>query len=193
MGDELQYIKSEIKDVVLKIDTPVRCSLNFYRDFGDIYTVRPFPFETDIDTCVSQISAQRASGGGDYEEAVDMALIDAVNEHDWSDSAKARLMFLVLDAPPHETDEVVKNMQEVISEARRKGIRIIPVASSGVDKNTEFLLRSIAVSTGGTYIFLTNDSGIGNSHIDPSVSDYEVTYLNDLILNVIKRYIGQEN
>ena len=192
MGDELQYIKEELKDVVQKIDTPVRLSCNFYRDFSDVYTVRPFPFETNVDTVMSQISQQRAAGGGDYEEAVDLALIDAVEEHEWSESAKARLLFLVLDAPPHFNQDVIANLQAVTAAASQKGIRMIPVASSGVDKGTEILMRTLAIATNGTYLFLTDDSGIGNSHIDPTIGDYEVEYLNDLILSVIQEYIGQE-
>ena len=191
MGDELQYIKEELKDVVQTIDTPVRLSCNFYRDTTDVYTIRPFPFETDLDTVLKQISQQRAEGGGDYEEAVDMALIDAIDQHEWSDTAKARLLFLVLDAPPHHTPEVVANMQAVTAAASQKGVRIIPVASSGVDKNTEFLMRSLAIATNGTYLFLTDDSGIGNSHLQPTIGDYQVEYLNDLIRTVIWEYIGQ--
>lgn len=192
MGDELQYIKEELKDVVQTIDTPVRLSCNFYRDTTDVYTIRPFPFETDLDTVLEQISQQRAEGGGDYEEAVDMALIDAIDEHEWSDTAKARLLFLVLDAPPHHTPEVVANLQAVTAAASQKGVRIIPVASSGVDKNTEFLMRSLAIATNGTYLFLTDDSGIGNSHIQPTIGEYQVEYLNDLIRSVIWEYIGQQ-
>lgn len=51
-------------------------------------------------------------------------------------------------------------------EFAKNGIKIIPVAASGVDKDTEFMLRFFEVATGGTYVFITNDSGIGNDHID---------------------------
>ena len=192
MGDELRYLKEELKDVVQKIDTPVRISCNFYRDFGDRYIVRPFAFTDDIDLAVEQISRQNAAGGGDYEEAVDLALIDGVEQHNWSDSAKTRIMFLVLDAPPHFTHKTAANMRAVAKAASEKGIHIIPVASSGVNKNTEFLLRTMAVVTNSEYIFLTDDSGIGLSHIEPTIGQYEVEYLNDLMLSIIKKYIGQE-
>ncbi len=192
MGDELRYLKEELKDVVQKIDTPVRVSCNFYRDFGDRYIVRPFAFTDDIDLAVEQISRQSAAGGGDYEEAVDLALIDGIEQHEWSDNAKARIMFLVLDAPPHFTDKIAANMRAMAKAASEKGIRIIPVASSGVNKSTELLLRTMAIATNGEYIFLTDDSGIGFSHIEPTIGQYEVEYLNDLLLSVIKDYIGQE-
>ena len=47
------------------------------------------------------------------------------------------------------------------------GIRLIPVASSGVDKSTEFMLRSFAIATGG---------------------EYQVEYLGDLIVRLIGEY-----
>ena len=185
MGDELQYIKEELSDVIERITCDVRVSCNFYRDLGDEYIVRPFPFTTDVDEAVTQISGQRAAGGGDYPEAVELALANAIYEHEWNPDAKERFLFLVLDAPPHYTDEIAAKIGECIKAAAAKGIRIIPVASSGVDKDTEFLLRSMSIATNGTYVFLTDHSGIGNSHIEPTIGKYDVELLNDLLVKVI--------
>ena len=71
-------------------------------------------------------------------------------------------------------------------------MRIIPVAASGVDKETEFLLRFLDVATGGTYVFLTDDSGIGGSHIEPTVGPYEVELLNDLLVRLIDESLTAE-
>jgi len=73
--------------------------------------------------------------------------------------------------------------------ASANGIRIIPVASSGIDKNTEFLLRAMAVTSGGTYTFLTDHSGVGESHLEPTIGSYEVEYLNDLMVRLINGYV----
>ena len=67
-------------------------------------------------------------------------------------------------------------------------IRIIAVSSSGVDKETEFLMRFLGIHTGGTYTFLTDHSGIGNSHIAPTIGSYEVEYLDDLLVRLIVQY-----
>ena len=72
--------------------------------------------------------------------------------------------------------------------AASKGIRIIPVASSGVDKDTEFLMRLLGITTGGTYVFLTDHSGIGDSHIEPTVGPHDIHFLNDLLVKIITRY-----
>lgn len=197
MEDELNYLEAELKDVVERVadehanQLGIRISSNFYRDKNDDYIVKPYPFTTDVDKVIDQFSEQKASGGGDYPEAVDHALRDAIWEHKWSQEARARLLFLVLDAPPHDDEQIIDEIQQLTAEAADQGIRIIPVASSGVDINTEHLLRFMAVATGGTYIFLTDDSGIGSDHLEPEVGEYEVKPLNDLLVEIINRYVQE--
>lgn len=198
MADELQYLSAELKDVVTraaeqsKDQLSFRLSANFYRDHFDDYVVRSFPFTQDVDEVVRQLSAQQAEGGGDYPEAVDEALQDALYEHEWSEQARARLLVLVLDAPPHDDRQSLSRMRKLTAEAARMGVKLIPVASSGVDKRTEYLLRTLAVATGGSYVFLTNDSGIGNDHIEPDIGEYEVRPLNDLLVELILRHTQQQ-
>jgi hypothetical protein len=195
MDDELNYLTAELKDVVQRVSDEhanqlgLRVSANFYRDIGDRYVIRPHPFTTDIDKVVDQFGQQNASGGGDFPEAVDQALRDAIHEHDWSEEARARLLFLVLDAPPHDDPQIIDEMHKLIEDASSEGIRIIPVASSGVDADTEYLLRLMSAATGGTYLFLTDDSGIGGDHLEPAAGEYEVKLLNDLLVEVINRYV----
>ena len=106
----------------------------------------------------------------------------------WSESARTRIAFLILDAPAHHETDIIRSLQKSVQMCAAKGIRLIPVAASGVDKNTEFMLRFFAVTTGGTYVFLTNDSGVGNDHIQATVGDYEVEQLNSLMIRLIQYY-----
>jgi len=189
MSDELTYLEAELADVVQRVKSigiDLRLSVNFYRDEGDAYEVRSFPFTRNMGQVQSQLSDQSASGGGDYPEALAAALDDAVHNHQWSDNARARLLFPLLDAPPHQTASNIALLQEVTAQAAHDGIRILPIAASGVDASTEFLLRSLDIMTGGTYIFLTDDSGIGNDHLAPTVGDYQVELLNDLLERLIR-------
>ncbi|MEZ4383724.1 MAG: VWA domain-containing protein [Nannocystaceae bacterium] len=196
MGDELQYLQAELADVIDEIQTLVgqdfalRLSFNFYRDDGDEYVVRPFPFTENVSDALATLAGQDWGGGGDYPEAVTEALDSAIADHEWSESAVARLTFLVLDAPPHNTPDNVGSMNVRVKEAAAKGIRIIPVASSGVDKDTEFFLRFIDIATGGTYVFLTSHSGIGGEHIEPTIGEYQVEFLNDLLVRLISEAAG---
>ncbi len=192
MGDELAYLQVELQDIIEQVASdkqiPVRLSLNFYRDESDEYVVNPFDFTPDIDDAIRFLSQQYATGGGDYEEAVEIALNHAINESTWQEG-NTKLMFLVLDAPPHYNEANSQKLKELLAMAAKHGIRIIPVASSGIDTETEFLCRTFAISTGGTYTFLTDHSGIGNSHLEPTVGNYEVEKLNDMIVRIIESYL----
>ncbi|WP_053374598.1 vWA domain-containing protein [Paenibacillus sp. FJAT-27812] len=197
MEDELNYLTAELKDVVRRVSDEhanqlgIRLSANFYRDKHDDYIVKPYPFTTDVNKVTDQFSKQKAEGGGDFPEAVDQALRDALHEHEWSKEARARLLFLVLDAPPHDDPQIIDEMKKLTEDAAEQGVRIIPVASSGVDVETEYLMRFMATATGGTYLFLTDDSGIGSEHLEPAVGEYEVKLLNDLLVEVINRYVQE--
>ena len=198
MGDELSYLQAELRDVIRRVAENNKAlniclSVNFYRDNGDEYVVRSFEFTSDIDRAIEQLSKQSPNGGGDYPEAVHLALKDVVNNHQWRENA-VKLCFMVLDAPPHTDREISgidADMQATVTKMAKEGIRLIPLASSGVNTETEFLLRSWSVMTGGTYTFLTNHSGIGNSHLEPTIGAYEVEKLNDLLVRVISEYCGR--
>jgi CarboxypepD_reg-like domain/von Willebrand factor type A domain len=193
MGDEIDYLKSELEDIVSRVQSSdnqevIRLGMTFYRDHGDEYLVRNFDFKTNVKQVLSDLNQQGAGGGGDFEEAVEEALDNAIHQQRWSQSASTRLLFLILDAPPHYDEQRIKAMQKNIASAAAKGIKIIPVVASGIDKNTEFLMRMTAQATNGTYVFLTDDSGVGSSHLKPTVGNYQVEYLNNLILRLIKKY-----
>lgn len=195
MGDELEYLKVELEDIVGRIKTenaniPTRVSVNFYRDTEDEYEVRQFPFSENIDEVAEALRGQSAHGGGDFPEAVHTALDSAVNKHDWAEDS-VKILFLVLDAPPHDDAQIIDSVNEYIDKAASMGIRIVPIASSGIDKSTEYLLRTMAFRTGGTYTFLTDDSGVGNSHIEPTVGAYNVERLNDMIVRIVNGYLAE--
>ncbi len=197
MGDELTFLQAELSDIIGKVNSKapeltVRIGNVFYRDKTDDYLVRDFDFSTDIAKVQRDVNEQSAGGGGDYEEAVEAAIYNAVKKQSWSKSAKARLLFLILDAPPHHTPGNIKKIHKAVEYAAEKGIKIIPVSASGIEKDTEFLLRFLAISTNGTYTFLTDDSGIGNAHLKPTTGKYEVEYLNDLMIRLILKYTGHK-
>lgn len=192
MGDEIQYLKTELLDIIEKVSNEdianIRLGALFYRDKGDSYLIKKSDFNKDFDTVHSFIKENSAGGGGDFPEGVDYSLQVALNEFAWSENALARIMFLILDAPPHNDSISVKKMDILIRKAAQKGVRIIPVACSGIDKETEFLMRTIALATNGTYTFLTDDSGVGDSHIKPTTDKFDVEFLNDMFVRIIKQF-----
>ena len=189
MSDELIYLQTEFSDIASRVSQyNPRFSVNFYRDEGDDYVVKSSPFTYDYQEMAALLNKQTADGGGDYPEAVHSALNDAIFNHDWSEDA-TKILFIILDAPPHSNNsEVNEVLNSAITTAASMGIRIIPVASSGVDELTEGFLRTCAMLTGGTYTFLTNDSGIGGEHLEPTIGSYTVESLNDCIVRLINEY-----
>jgi Mg-chelatase subunit ChlD len=192
MGDEMEYLKAELQNIFNRVNEKIenkRVALTFYRDHGDEFVVQDFDFSNDIEGVKKVLSSHYARGGGDYEEAVEEALRISMSKS-WNENARSRILFLLLDAPPHFNDVNVKIIQNQISIAQKKGIKIIPIVASDANKDVEFLMRFFSVSTNGTYVFLTDDSGIGNDHIQPTNSTYQVEKLNDLIVRLINKYCG---
>jgi len=192
MGDELEFLKMDLKKVIAEVQKTnnqlkISTATVFYRDEGDEYVVKHSPFTEDINQTTEFISQQRADGGGDFPEAVDKALVQ-LNQLQWQPEARTRIAFLVLDAPPHNKPAVINSIQYSVKTAAASGIKLIPVVASGIDKTTEFLMRFIAMYTNGTYVFITDHSGIGNKHLEPSVGEYQVEKLSDLMVRLIKKY-----
>lgn len=191
MGDEISYLKAEIDDVISKVSvenpgSTISLAIMMYRDTDDEYVTRYSDFTANIASQQNFLSKQSANGGGDYEEAVERALEEAVDKQ-WSTGESTKLLFLVADAPAH--DSGVSRWNNAVKKASEKGIKIITVASSGIDKKTEYFFRSQSILTGGQYVYLTNDSGIGNSHIEPTIEDkLVVEYLNDCLIRLISGY-----
>ena len=95
---------------------------------------------------------------------------------------------MLLDAPPHEEAQIIDDLHTSIKKAAQKGIKIIPIVASGINKETEFLMRNFSIATNGTYVFITNDSGVGNDHLEPTVGDYNVEILQELMIRLITKY-----
>ena len=192
MSDELEFLKMDLKNVISKVEEgnknlKISTATVFYRDEGDEYVVKHSDFTKDINKTIQFINNQKADGGGDFPEAVHSAL-NQLNKLQWDGEARTRIAFLVLDAPPHHEDKILKSVQASVKTAAEKGIKLIPIVASGIDKPTEFLMRFMAIYTNGTYVFLTDDSGIGNAHLEPSVGEYQVEKLSDLMIRLIKKY-----
>jgi hypothetical protein len=189
MGDELTYLQTEFRSLSSRIEAAYpeaeqRWSLIVYRDEQDEYVVRERAFEADLEAFRGSLAEQRSDGGGDFPEAPDAAF-DAMNALEWRGGEDtARVAFWVADAPHHEAN--AGRMRSAIEASRARGIHVYPVASSGINETTELLMRSAAQLTGGRYLFLTDDSGIGGAHEEPTIPCYFVTRLDQAILRMVE-------
>lgn len=197
MGDELTYLQKEIEYVINAVaqndsETKIQLALLFYRDDGDNEKFAYHDFvdvtdETNLRNMQNKLAAQQATGGGDYPEAVDEALEMAVSKQ-WYDGTATKLIFHVLDAPPHERESNRDRYGAAVKTAAEKGIRICPILASGADPLCEYLTRQTAALTGGRFIYVTDHSGIGNAHYDPDIPNAVVEYLNAMLVRLILGY-----
>ncbi len=200
MGDEINYLKAEMDNIIaesktkLPKGTTIKVGSVFYKDKNDEYLTRPSALTTDVAAAQKFVNEQFAGGGGDFPEAVDAALETMVNDLKWSEeNTTLRVAFLILDAPPHSDPETRARVEAQIRAAARKGIRVVPVTCSGIDKSTEYIMRCMALLTNGTYVALTDDSGIGGGHIAPTTEKSKVEILNDLLVRLILQYSKTPN
>ena len=196
MGDEISFLKSDLQSILTKVgemetDRTIYTGTVFYRDSdGDEYLTKFSPFTTDISSTMGFIGEQYADGGGDTPEAVHSALEAALSDLQWHKSAYSKMAFLILDAPAHRDHPgVIESLQKSVRQFASMGVKLIPVFCSSYEKDCEFMCRQFAILTGGTYVFLTNDSGVGGDHIQASVGDYQVEHLNTLMVRLITKYI----
>lgn len=192
MGDELEYLKAEIDDIAATVNNMFpnvdqRFALIVYRDEGDQYVTRSYDFTESLSAFRSRLATQRAAGGGDYPEAVHLALEQA-DQLSWRDRETARMLFLVADAPPH--DRFANRSLDAVQDLRRQGVRVFPVAGSGTGLKAEFVLRAASFLTMGEYLFLTDHSGVGNPHAKPHTPEYTVEHLNRLMVRMIAQQLA---
>ena len=184
MSDEIAYLQKDFSSIAGEVGGDVSWSVNFYRDDGDKYVTKCFDFTDDVSYVQSLINTEYAEGGGDTPEAVSRILEETITENDGWDENSSKLLFLVFDAPPHDDEEVYKVL-DAVRTAADKGIRIVPVVASNAERDTEVFGRALSIMTGADYVFLTDDSGVGKSHLEPIIGDYEVELLHDIIVRLI--------
>lgn len=180
MADEMSYLKSEVDSIAITVaeqfpEVDQRYALIVYRDQGDAYLTRTFDFTASLSEFQADLAEQQATGGGDYPEAMHLALEEA-SALSWRQEGTARVLFLIADAPPH--NEFALRTVEAINALRLEQIAIYPIAASSVAEQAELIMRAAALLTMSQYLFLTDDSGVGNPHAEPHIPCYVVENLN---------------
>ncbi|WP_299935917.1 vWA domain-containing protein [uncultured Pelagimonas sp.] len=188
MGDELDWLTKEFAGIVRQArrsapGVSIRYGLVAYRDQGDVYEVQNYGFTDQQRQMQSWLKRLNADGGGDYPEAADKAMQAAVNL-DWRRGKGERIIFHIADAPPHKQNALSYIRAAQI--AAGQDVQIFGLGASGVGAESEYLMRQASVLSGGRYLFLTDDSGVGNSHAEPNIACYRVTKLKDLLVRVLQ-------
>ena len=189
MEDELRYVNAEIGRIVSEIEaaapeTVVRVGATFYRDRADREVVQRIGFTTDVPAFAAAMRGVRASGGGDYPEDMNAGL-EAAMAMDWTAGNAARVLVVIADAPPKRYADAQYTYHHALLDAQEHGVRIVPVAASGADRKVEYLFRAMGAFTSTPYVYLTDDSGIGNPHLEADTDRVAVEYFADLLTRMV--------
>lgn len=198
MSDEVDFLRSDLKNLITHVKDSSGLNTEvgsvFYKCPGNSEWMNSFDFTSTVDELVTFIDSQKVDGGGD--EAVEVALSEIL-ELSWDSTAIARVVFLMLDEAPGYRAGQLDTLHQAITTCASRGIRLVPIVSSGTtsfqDKMLEYLMRSMALATNGTSAFLTDDSGIGDSHTDPTAEVVKVETLKDLMFRVIREMSEVKN
>ncbi|MBN1230424.1 MAG: VWA domain-containing protein [Anaerolineales bacterium] len=200
MGDEIAQLKENMILVSQQIaemnPAPnVRFAMTVYRDLGDAFVARTFDFTPDVDIFIKALQDVQANGGGDYPEHLNQGLNNAINKPEWRIENTVSLVFLIADAPPQLNYNDGYNYAEDVMIANERGIKIYPIASSGLDDQGEFVLRQLAQITSGKFLFLTYGAGG-----DPStgtgdttthhVDDFSVLSLDQMVVKIVEEELA---
>jgi Mg-chelatase subunit ChlD len=192
MGDEIDRLKDSVRSVAERIaslpaNADLRLAMTVYRDRGDLFVTRTFDFTSSVDVFKAALAEVRASGGGDTPEDLNAGLHQAVTSPSWRGDDTVKLMFLVADAPPHLDYQDGPDYATDVRAAARRGIKIMPIASSGLDDQGEYIFRQLAQITMARFTFLTYgaDGVSPGDHTDHHVSDYAVLALDDLVVRLV--------
>lgn len=195
MGDELNYLQVEIANIAQTIqarfpDLEQRYAVIPFRDNGDEYLTRNSGFLSDIGAFQAFLNEQSAAGGGDTPEALEQGLAEASANLNWGAEDTSKILFLITDAPPHENNEA-PSFEQLLA-LKERNIKIYPLGASGMDQKVELIMRIAALISGAQYLFLTDDSGVGNPHLEPSIPCYHVEKLSDLMIRVINSEVTNQ-
>ncbi len=201
MGDEIAYLTTEFASISAAVSAKFpgadqRWALVLYRDTpkndpGEAYVVRSFDFTGSAHDFAATIGQQTAAGGGDYPEAPHLGLAE-LTKLSWRGGPDvAKLAFWVGDAP-HHADEGGA-MKQAIAGVHGAGIHVYPVSASGTNELLELTMRTAAEITGGRYLFLTDDSGVGGPHKDPEIPCYFVTKLSKALVRSVAMELSGAN
>ena len=168
--------------------------MTVYRDRGDSYVTRTFDFTDDLGSFSTALDEVVADGGGDTPEALGAALDEALTAPAWRSDDAVKLVFLVADAPPHLPGdpgyEDEPDYAASVRAAAREGVKILPIASSGLDDQGQYVFRQLAQITMGRLVFLTygaDGSSPGDrTPLDIAPEDYDVLSLDALVVQLVR-------
>jgi hypothetical protein len=202
MADEITKIQSTIFDVAAQIDAlpgqpEVRYGLVTYRDRGDTFVTRKYEFTPDVQEFSGNLNTLFADGGGDEPESLNEGLHEAIHGVEWRGGEAIQLIFLIADAAPHLDYPQDYDYAVEMDIAAQRGIKIFPLASSGLTDQGEYIFRQMAQYTQGRFLFLTyegpTNGGAPGETTTHHVEDYSVENLDALLVKLVAEELAYQS
>ena len=192
MSDEIRRIQFTLQNIVRRIQSVkapslrIRYGMVLYRDRGDDFVAKRYPFTEDLARFHRALQEVVAAGGGDYPEAMNTGLFVAIEQMDWDFSEESlRLVFLVADAPPHLNYSDDIPYPQTLQRAIQYGVKIYPIAASGLNPQGSFVMRQIALLTQAKFLFIDYGKGTARSHGIQKASGPS-NNLDDIVVNIVQ-------
>jgi hypothetical protein len=195
--NNILYISEEIDN--LPDDVNVRYGLVSYKDGA--YPTQVWDFTPDVETFQAQLASLFTAGGSG--ETLNDGLDKALHAVQWRGGDTVKLVFLIGDEPPGIYEQHPSYGVSMMR-AAEYGVKVHPVASSGLDLQGEYVFRQIAQATMGHFVFLTYEGGVpgtpgvqrpdlnvgepedGIDDNDGPYGEYTVDSLHEIVLGLIK-------
>jgi len=196
MSDEIAQLKENMIAVSEQIETlpsspNVRFGMTIYRDRGDLFVSRTLDFTPDVSAFTDELAQVHADGGGDYPESLNEGLHNAIHLPEWRGEDTVSLIFLLADAPPQLNYQQDFDYAADVFAAAEVGIKIYPLASSGLDDQGEYIFRQLAQISGGKFLFLTYGAGgAPGDETTHHVDDYSVLSLDELVVRMVEEELA---
>jgi hypothetical protein len=194
MDSETEYLREELPQIIKQVKSDsdhqsVRVGGVVYQRQSKADMIYSFPLNSDARKLEDLLSWQQSTVDTEFPETLTETLSKAVLTQRWNQKASARLLFLLMDASSQQAGKSSNRLQQLIKTAAKKGIRIIPITSSYIDLDTEFMVRSMAVTTNGTSVFIQNRQPSFNGRpLEPTIGEYKSEPLPTLLTRLILQY-----
>ena len=194
MDAETEYLKEELPKIIKQVKSDsdhssVRVGGVVYQRQSKADMIYSFPLNADARKLEDLLSWQQSTVETEFPETLTETLSKALLSQKWNQKASARLLFLLMDASSQQAGKNTNRLQQLIKTAAKKGIRIIPITSSHLDLDTEFMVRSMAVTTNGTSVFIQNrQSSFNGRPSEPTIGEYKSEPLPSLVTRLILQY-----
>ncbi len=196
MGDEIARLRQTIEVIKFQISQmhpkpDLRLGLVLFRDQGDAYRTKVYPFTGSLRKFQQQLNRVRAGGGGDTPEDVQAGLEKAMHGLRWRGEG-LKLAFLIGDAAPHLDYGQQYTYLNAVKDAAERGIKIATIGASGLDRQGELVWRQIAQYTMSPFVFLTygeqgNSEGGTPSSVSHHVgSNWVAENLDAIVVRMVK-------